>query len=257
MFRRSLLGLLLLWTPLAWAAPDTTLTIAPDAVSGDTIRSADENSRNSTIETAYNSHGHTDSSQLANTTNLGDGTAGNKTLCGNAADSSDSCIRWDDTANKWTLSIDGTTFNQILVSTGTASLTSNRWLIGDGGNQVAAATATDGAAIDTTISAGVVTVAWDGDEVGSGTDPALSSCGTSPGIEGNDWAGRIRVGTGSTTTCILTFNTAFASTPMCVLQNESSLTTVMRATTVAASVTITASQNLAGQFISYHCQGLD
>ena len=98
MLRRLQFALILiLAAPLAWAAPDSTLTIAPSVSSGETITAADENDRNNDIVTWANSHDHNDIDQTANTVNLGDGTAGDKTLCGNAADVSDRCWKWDDT----------------------------------------------------------------------------------------------------------------------------------------------------------------
>lgn len=91
-----------IWPSLALGAPDTTMSITPAAVSSTTINAANENTRNNNISTPYNSHSHTDiSTTSANTLNLGDGLAGNKNLCANAADGTDSCLRWDDTANVW------------------------------------------------------------------------------------------------------------------------------------------------------------
>jgi len=129
----SLIVLLNLWTPLTFGAPDQTMTIAPSATAGTTILAADENDRSNDTSTPYNAHTHTDISQTANTLNVGDGAAGNKNICGNAADGTDSCIRWDDTNNLWLVDHPTAgTFNQIMTASGTAGLTGNQVVLGNG-----------------------------------------------------------------------------------------------------------------------------
>lgn len=49
----------------------------------------------------------------------------------------------------------------------------------------------------------------------NGTAPALTSCGTSPAIVGSDLSGEVTMGTGSPTGCIITFNAAYVSAPLC------------------------------------------
>ena len=121
--------------PGAWAAPDTTLTIDPVAVSGNTILASEENNRNADVSTAYNAHSHSDlSSSTANTFNFGDGTASNKSLCANAADAIDRCVRWDDTNDVWVIDqVTAGSFNQIMTASATAALTNNALLVGTGG----------------------------------------------------------------------------------------------------------------------------
>lgn len=46
---------------------------------------------------------------------------------------------------------------------------------------------------------------------GSGTAPALTTCGTSPAIVGTDVAGTVTMGTGSPTGCVITFNVPYAA----------------------------------------------
>lgn len=132
---RSLLRNLLLFfliVPSAWAdtgTSDSTLSITPSATAGTTITAADENDRNGDITTWANAHDH----DLDNTTNWGDGTAGNKLLCADAADSTDACLRWDDTNNLWQVDhITAGTFNQIAVITSTTGLSSHGLLLGNG-----------------------------------------------------------------------------------------------------------------------------
>jgi hypothetical protein len=49
----------------------------------------------------------------------------------------------------------------------------------------------------------------------TGSAPALTSCGTSPTIEGSDLSGTVTMGTGSPTGCVITFNAAYANAPRC------------------------------------------
>lgn len=116
----------------AWADTDTsttTLTIAPSATSGATITAADENDRSGDVTTWANAHVHT----LPNTTNFGTGSAGNKALCADAADSTDACIRWNDTSNMWTLDNPTPgTYNQVATYSTTSGITPNAVVIGDG-----------------------------------------------------------------------------------------------------------------------------
>src|SRR3990167_858282 len=118
--------------PLGWAdtgTSDSTLTIDPSAVAGTTITASDENSRGQDVTTWANAHDH----DLANTTDFGDGAAGNKSLCADAADSTDRCLRWDDTANVWVIDqVSANSFNAILTSSGTSALTTDALLVSAG-----------------------------------------------------------------------------------------------------------------------------
>src|SRR5262249_25957010 len=49
------------------------------------------------------------------------------------------------------------------------------------------------------------------------TAPGLSACGTSPTISGSDVAGTITMGTGTPTSCTLTFANAYSAAPHCVV----------------------------------------
>lgn len=59
--------------------------------------------------------------------------------------------------------------------------------------------------------------------VGSGTAPALTSCGTSPAIVGTDLAGEVTMGTGSPTGCIITFDQAYSGAPYCTVTWQANL----------------------------------
>ncbi len=146
LFGVSLVAALLLWLPQGWTAPDQTMSITPTATSGATITASDENTRNNNISTPFNAHSHTDiSTTSANTFNVGDGAAGNKQICANAADGTDMCLRWDDTANLWLVDNPAGTFNQIVTITGTAGLTAGTILMADGTSSIRSLTSAAGA----------------------------------------------------------------------------------------------------------------
>ena len=160
MLRKCLNGtlILLLLQPVVWAAPDTTMSIAPSATAGSTITASDENTRSNSVSTTYNAHSHTDISQVANTLNVGDNTAGNKTVCGNAADTTDLCIRFNDTDDRWTINQTGTTYASIATSSGTTGILNindiqftraSNFTIGDGTDQSNQAIAFNDAAATT------------------------------------------------------------------------------------------------------------
>lgn len=83
--------------------------------------------------------------------------------------------------------------------------------------------------------------------------PALTSCGTSPAISGSDSAGEVTTGTGTPTSCTLTFSAAFANSPYCVVsaQTLASLT-AYAVTTTTITFTTSAVSSLK---IDYHCIG--
>ncbi len=92
---------------LVYAVPDTTMSITPSASDGTVITASDENTRNNAVTTAYNAHSHTDISQVANTLNVGDAAAGNKTITAYNADASKPFLRYNDTSDNWIFSTDG------------------------------------------------------------------------------------------------------------------------------------------------------
>ena len=84
-----------------------------------------------------------------------------------------------------------------------------------------------------------------------GAAPAVSSCGTTPAITGSDLAGMVTTGTGTPTSCTITFNAAYASEPYCVVHGKTqSQVTAFTQSTTALVVTTTATSNV--DFV-YHC----
>ena len=109
---------LLFISSIVSAAPSTTLSITPTAVDATVIEASDVNTRNSAVSTWANAHDHNDIDQTANTIAIGDATAGNKTIQANNADTNKPFIRYDDTNNRWTSSLDGTAIQSLVVTTG-------------------------------------------------------------------------------------------------------------------------------------------
>lgn len=87
----------------------------------------------------------------------------------------------------------------------------------------------------------------------SNSAPTVSACGTSPAISGTDVAGKVTVGTGSVTTCTLTFATAYAGAPSCVF--TSSAGGAPDATTTTTAAVFTRGSSMAGQVVMYICIG--
>lgn len=89
----------------------------------------------------------------------------------------------------------------------------------------------------------------------TGTAPAVSGCGTSPSIASGstDLKGIINVGSGTVTACTVTFATAYASTPVVVVEVNG--TTAVASSVSGASTTgFTANfaSSVGGGFIGYH-----
>ena len=75
--------------------------------------------------------------------------------------------------------------------------------------------------------------------VGATPAPALTSCGTSPTIVGNDHAGVVTMGTGSPTGCVITFNVAYASAPICIVSWQAQALASQSYTVSASAITLT------------------
>ena len=97
----------LLLTTKAYPNPNNSMSILPAAVDGATITASDENARNNIVSSAYNAHDHNDIDQTANTLNIGDAAAGNKTITAYNADTNKPYLRFDDTNNYWVFSDNG------------------------------------------------------------------------------------------------------------------------------------------------------
>lgn len=87
-----------------------------------------------------------------------------------------------------------------------------------------------------------------------GSAPAVSACGTSPSVAGNDVTGRITVGTGGVaTSCTLTFAHAFAHSAVCTIGDEST-SLLLKGSASTTVLTITAATPFgASDKIVYNC----
>lgn len=95
-------------------------------------------------------------------------------------------------------------------------------------------------------------VETDGELVQTGSAPTVGgSCGTGPTIAGQDSAGKVTTGTGSPTSCTVTFAVAKTNAPACVVSNETSAV-LARATSTTTTVVLAGSFT-AGDVLSYVC----
>lgn len=95
----------------------------------------------------------------------------------------------------------------------------------------------------------------DGQIINGGSAPAVSSCGTTPSITGGDTAGKVTIGSGATTSCTVTFDTAYSNAPACTVTGEDSAVTYA-ATTSTTALTITSSGDMSADVVMYQCIGL-
>ena len=152
MRRLIALGLIFLFgqASICLAEPDRTMSVAPTAVSGETISSSDENSRNNEISSKFNAHTHNDITVVntGNTFTIGDGAVGNKTYAVNTDQSSDPGLRYNTSTDQWTLSQDGSSYLAVAHAGTTDGLASGAMLYAVGGTVsagiVSAGNATNG-----------------------------------------------------------------------------------------------------------------
>ena len=91
----------------------------------------------------------------------------------------------------------------------------------------------------------------------SGTAPAISSCGTSPAVAtgSDDYAGKITIGSGVTTSCTLAFVVDHSNPPSCIVTPESNVTAYASVLT-SNTFTVTFSGDMDSAKWDYHCVGL-
>jgi hypothetical protein len=103
----------------------------------------------------------------------------------------------------------------------------------------------------------VIVETWDyyGHKIFGGSAPALTACGTSPTIVGNDMVGTITVGT-TATGCTMTFNKAWNQAPVCVYSNQNmSITSALTYTETATALTFSQAAGFSSNVVNYHCFG--
>jgi len=106
-------------------------------------------------------------------------------------------------------------------------------------------------------AAGVTAVSrWDGATLHqefTGTAPAVSSCGGSPSIVGNDHSGKVTIGSAPGASCTLTFSKGWSNAPPCVANNNTT-SNLVRSSTSTTVLTLTGTLT-AADVISYVCVG--
>ena len=87
----------------------------------------------------------------------------------------------------------------------------------------------------------------------TGVAPALTNCGTSPTIAGNDNVAHIIVGTSESDTCTVKFATPWLNRPICIFDDDSNVQNCKTVeTTTTLTVTGTWSSN---EEIDFQCFG--
>lgn len=96
-----------------------------------------------------------------------------------------------------------------------------------------------------------------GDIGTAGTAPTVSSstCGTSPSVRGTDTAGEITVGSGTPTSCALTFASSKTKVPFCTVTNKGPNSNPMTAVTISVNGIAISQLGIQGQKIDYICIG--
>lgn len=87
-----------------------------------------------------------------------------------------------------------------------------------------------------------------------GTAPALSSCGTTPAIVGDDKAGEVTMGTGTPTGCVITFNVAYVSAPYCTVTWQATPLASQSYTVSSTAITLTQTATSSNK-VNYVCWG--
>lgn len=96
-----------------------------------------------------------------------------------------------------------------------------------------------------------------GHTVASSTSPALSSCGTTPSMIGDDTHGEVTVGSVAATGCTVTFANAWTVAPICTLSNQSmSITSALTYSITTTALTFSQATGLIGDKVDYICEGL-
>lgn len=98
-----------------------------------------------------------------------------------------------------------------------------------------------------------VAVSTAGHFVTFGMSPSVVSCGSSPGIVGDDNQGTITIGSGSTTACTLNFAQTWGTTPICTITDNSVTVAGDISSISATSVTFGFSASLGGGTVWYKC----
>jgi hypothetical protein len=88
----------------------------------------------------------------------------------------------------------------------------------------------------------------------AGGAPTLSSCGSTPAAgTSSDTRGRVTTGSGTVNGCTISFSTAFATAPFCVVGVDDSTTALPTWTTSTSALTVTFAVSSPSKHVSYIC----
>lgn len=93
-------------------------------------------------------------------------------------------------------------------------------------------------------------------QTGVAAVPILTTCGTSPTINGSDHAGRIIIGGGVISSCIMTFNKAWTNAPICNADDESAIL-LTRIVATTSGMTLSVATTFQGDSVGYSCQAYE
>lgn len=110
-------------------------------------------------------------------------------------------------------------------------------------------------AVATTTNNGLPNFSIDasGHLVTSGAKPVVSSCGTSPTIDGNDTTWRLHAGSVLATSCTITFSRTFTTAPVCVVTQETGTAVAIVASSTPTTLVISGATFTSDWFVG-HCE---
>ncbi len=91
----------------------------------------------------------------------------------------------------------------------------------------------------------------------TGTTPTLSSCGTSPTINGSDIAGKVIIGSIEAEQCLVIFSQPYVVAPSCVISVETNAgTNPYTSTTSTTQLNVQSNSDGTGDIFTYICLGI-
>lgn len=147
-----------------------------------------------------------------------------------------------------TLVVDQTaTFPQVNIGTTTTQNIASLYVLG-----TSASTTAPLFSLASSTNTALMTVQSTGHVVYGGASPTMGTCGSSPGVTGNDTVGTIAVGSGVVTSCTLNFANPYKDVRCFESDNSTAVTGDVSATSTT-SVTFSFSATLGGGVVQYYC----
>lgn len=111
-----------------------------------------------------------------------------------------------------------------------------------------------GSSLSSDLASSTYSLAVGGHVITGGNQPTASACGSVPNIAGDDTAGIVTVGSGSVSSCQITFVQAYTTAPACTANDNTSFLAI-RPQVTTTGLTLTAASSFSGDNISYTCLG--